>query len=136
MDFTVVAAHSPGDGSGIYTHKGERGVIHSNSPGFVKLLLSICHHKSHFDLACLELLAMPNLASLTSTGGREKLKGLSRTHRISETTLPRQRREKADTLGLESRGGGNNNRLGNDDSKHTPSVFHEPAPASPSFATL
>ena len=24
--------------------------IHSNSTGFVKLLLSVCHHKSHFDL--------------------------------------------------------------------------------------
>lgn len=46
---------SLGDGSRIHTKRGRKreAVIHSNSTRFVKLLLSICHHKSHFDLAFL-----------------------------------------------------------------------------------
>lgn len=52
MDFRVVVVCSLGDGSGIHTKKQRVG-IHSNSAGFVKLLLSICHHRSHFDLAFL-----------------------------------------------------------------------------------
>lgn len=76
----------------------ERVVIHSNSTGFVKLLLSTCHHKSHFDLVFLGAVPMPNFASLSYIGSIESLGGLSRTHTKKRRPLVSEREGKRQTI--------------------------------------
>lgn len=119
MDFRVVTVCSLGDGSSIHTKK-KKAVIHSNWTGFVKLLLSICHHKSHFDLAFLGAVLHAQYCFLILHRRPKRMgEGKSRTHRKKwETTLFRKGREKANPLGLVSQKR-NNNNLDNNESKHT-----------------
>ena len=68
--------------SSIHTKKKKRGgVIHSNSTRFVKLLLSICHHKSHFDLVFFGAALPAQFCLLILHRTPREFGGLSRTHR-------------------------------------------------------
>lgn len=94
MDFRAVPVCSLGDGSGIRTKKKEGFFIHSNSTGFVKLL-SICHHKSHFDLAFLGAVLPAQFCLLILHRTPRKFRGpIKDTQKKPETTLHRRRKEK------------------------------------------
>ena len=121
MDFRVVAVCSLGDGSGIHTKKKKRVFIHSNSTGFVKLLLSICHHKSHFDLAFLGAVLPAQFCLLILHRTPRKFRGpIRNTEKKPETTLHRKRKEKANPLGFASQGGTDTD---NNDTKHARSTL-------------
>lgn len=107
---------SLGDGNGIYTKKkekrereseGERVVIHSNSTGFVKLLLSICHHKSHFDSAFLGAFLHARFCFLILQRRPGEFRGGCQEQKNRDNTRPRKRREKANCLKLASQGENN-----------------------------
>lgn len=83
MNFRVVAVCSLGDGRRIHTKRRRKreAVIHSNSTRFVKLLLSICHHKSHFDLAFLRAVLPAQFCFFALHGRPRELRDLSSTLR-------------------------------------------------------
>ena len=76
-------------------------VIHSNSTGFVKLLLSICHHRSNLDLAFLGAVLPAQFCFLIIyRRPREGRRPIRNQQNNLETTLLRERRGKATPLGL------------------------------------
>ena len=107
----------------------ENFFIHSNSMGFVKLLLSVCHHKSHFDLVFFGAALPAQFCLLILHRTPREFGGPLRTHRgikikkqrplFTETPegLPLREEDETDT----------------DDIKHTESL---PVTAPRCLATL
>lgn len=135
MDFRVVTVCSLGDGSSIHTKK-KKAVIHSNWTGFVKLLLSICHHKSHFDLAFLGAVLHAQYCFLILHRRPKSMgEGTSRTHRKNWRPLFSEREGRKQTLSdLYLRRG--TIIIWIIMRANTQSIYREPITASKSFVTL